>query len=89
VILFASSKPTRKPLGGPSTGMESPSTSSAPAHAPTHATHATHATHLSAKHLHENLGIDLHPAATTHSASPKSFHRVHQILTAVVTCTLP
>jgi hypothetical protein len=47
----------------------------------------SHTTHLRTKHLHENLGIDLHPS--THSTSTKSFHRVYKVLTAIVTSTFP
>jgi hypothetical protein len=52
----------------------------------THST-STATAHLSSKHLHENLGIDIH--ASTHSATTEALHWIHEIFTTVVPCTLP
>jgi hypothetical protein len=50
---------------------------------------ASHPAHLGTKHLHEDLGIDLHASTTTHSSPAECVHRVHQVLATIVACTFP
>jgi hypothetical protein len=63
-----------------SKAVESTSSATAP---------ATHTTHLRTEHLHQDLGIDAHSAATTHTATAKSFHWINEVFTTVITCSLP
>lgn len=52
---------------------------------------AATASHLGTEHLHEDLGIDLHTAASTHalSSSMEAFHGVDEVFATVVASTFP
>jgi hypothetical protein len=50
-------------------------------------TPASTSSHLGSKHLHQNLGVDIH--SPSHPTSTKTFHWIDKIFTTIVSSTLP